>query len=32
LEKAQTIPNLTGVVIIIGDKLGAWGQVELTEI
>jgi hypothetical protein len=32
LEKAQTIPGLTGVVIIIGDKLGAWGDVELTEI
>jgi len=32
LEKAQTIAALTGVVIIIGDKLGAWGEVELTEI
>ena len=32
LEKAQTIPGLTGVVIIIGDKLGAWGDMELTEI
>jgi hypothetical protein len=32
LEKAQTIAGLTGVVIIIGDKLGAWGEVELTEI
>jgi len=32
LEKAQTIPGLTGVVIIIGDKLGAWGEVELAEI
>ncbi len=32
LEKAQTIPGLTGVVIIIGDKLGAWGNVELTEM
>jgi hypothetical protein len=32
LEKAKTIPGLTGVVIIIGDKLGAWGEVELIEI
>ena len=32
LEKAQTIPGLTGAVIIIGDKLGAWGDMELTEI
>ncbi len=32
LEKAQTIAGLTGVVIIIGDKLGAWGGVELTEM
>lgn len=32
LEKAQTIEGLTGVVIVLGDKLAAWGQVELTEI
>ncbi len=32
LEKAKTIAGLTGVVIIIGDKLGAWGEVELTKI
>ncbi len=32
LEKAQSIPGLSGVVIIIGDKLGAWGEVELIEI
>jgi len=32
LEKAQTIVGLTGVVIIIGDQLGVWGEVELTEI
>jgi len=32
LEKAQTITGLTGVIIIIGDKLGAWGGVELTEM
>ncbi len=32
LEKAKTIEGLTGVVIIIGDKLGAWGEVELIEI
>ncbi len=32
LEKAQTIPGLTGVVIIIGDKMGAWGEMELFPI
>ena len=32
LEKAQTITGLTGVVILIGDKLGAWGDMELTEM
>ena len=32
LEKAKTIPGLTGGVIIIGDKLGAWGDIELIEI
>lgn len=32
LEKAKTIPGLTGTVIIIGDRLGAWGEVELIEI
>jgi len=32
LEKAQSIPGLTGVVVIIGDKLGAWGDMELTEM
>jgi hypothetical protein len=32
LQKARTIEGLIGVVIIIGDKLGAWGGVELTEI
>ncbi len=32
LEKAQSIPGLTGAVIIIGEKLGAWGEMELIEI
>ena len=32
LEFAADIPGLTGVVIIIGEELGAWGQVELVEI
>jgi uncharacterized protein len=32
LAKAQTIAGLTGVVIILGDKLAAWGGVELIEI
>jgi ApbE superfamily uncharacterized protein (UPF0280 family) len=32
LEVAAAIPGLTGVVIIIGDDLGAWGKLELVEI
>jgi hypothetical protein len=32
LEKAKIIEGLTGVVIIIGEKLGAWGDVELTRM
>ena len=32
LEKAKSLTGLTGVVIILGDKLAAWGEVELTEI
>ncbi|MEN8134047.1 MAG: UPF0280 family protein [Thermodesulfobacteriota bacterium] len=32
LDVAATIPGLTGVVIVVGEELGAWGQVELVEI
>ena len=32
LAKAKTIQGLKGTVIIVGDKLGAWGEVELVEI
>ncbi len=32
LQRAQNIEGLTGVVIIIEDKLGAWGDIELIEI
>ena len=32
LEQAQAIPGLIGVVIIIQEKIGAWGDVELIEI
>lgn len=32
LALAAAIPGLTGVVIIIGDELGAWGDLELVEI
>jgi hypothetical protein len=32
LELAAKIPGLTGVVIVIDEELGAWGQVELVEI
>jgi ApbE superfamily uncharacterized protein (UPF0280 family) len=32
LEKAEAIAGLTGIVIICGEKLGAWGEVELIEM
>lgn len=32
LELAAKIPGLGGVVIVVGDELGAWGQVELVKI
>ncbi len=32
LETAQKIEGVIGVVLIIGEKLGAWGKVELLEM
>jgi len=32
LEKARAIEGICGAVIIVGEKLGAWGEVKLTEI
>jgi ApbE superfamily uncharacterized protein (UPF0280 family) len=32
LKLAAEIPGLTGVVIVIGEELGAWGQVELVGL
>ncbi len=32
LEKARQIEGVTGAVIIMGDKLAAWGEVQLTRI
>jgi ApbE superfamily uncharacterized protein (UPF0280 family) len=32
LVKAQEIAGLTGIVVICGEKLGAWGEVELIEM
>ena len=32
LKLAAKIPGLSGVVIVVGEELGAWGQVELVEI
>ncbi len=32
LETAQRIEGVTGVVLIIGEKMGAWGRVELLEL
>ena len=32
IELAQTIDGVTGVLIVIGDKLGIWGEVKLSEV
>lgn len=32
LEWAATIPGIFGAVVIVGEKLGAWGLVELTPV
>jgi ApbE superfamily uncharacterized protein (UPF0280 family) len=32
LEWAASVPGILGAVIIVGDKLGAWGLVELTPL
>ena len=32
LESGQGINGLTGIVIIVGDKLGAWGDVRLVKL
>jgi ApbE superfamily uncharacterized protein (UPF0280 family) len=32
LAKVRSIEGLTGAVIILGDRLAAWGQIQLTEI
>ena len=32
LEWAAQVPEILGAVVIVGDKLGAWGRVELTPL
>ncbi len=32
IEYARGIPGVEGIVVIIGDKLGAWGKVEFVKI
>ncbi len=32
LERAQTIKGLEGVVVIVGDKMGAWGKVKIVPL
>jgi len=32
LEFGKSIPGVTGLLIIIGDKLGAWGDLEIVPI
>ncbi|MBI2529230.1 MAG: UPF0280 family protein [Candidatus Rokubacteria bacterium] len=31
LARARAIPGILGVVVVVGSRLGAWGQVELVE-
>jgi len=32
LERGRTIPGVEGIVIIVGDTMGAWGEYELVKI
>ena len=32
LEWAGTVPEILGAVVIVGEKMGVWGQVELTPL
>lgn len=32
VKRAQSIPGVLGALIIIGDKMGMWGQIELTPM
>jgi len=32
LTAAQTIPDILGVLIIVGERLGAWGKIELVNL
>ena len=32
LSWAATLPDLLGAVVIVGEKLGAWGRVELVPL
>jgi len=32
LERGRTIPGVEGIVIIVGDAMGAWGEYELVKL
>lgn len=32
LELAQTIQGVEGVLVVVGDKMGAWGKLEITPL
>lgn len=32
LSVAQSIPGLRGAIVIVGDRIGTWGEIELVEI
>jgi uncharacterized protein len=32
LEEAKLFPEVSGALIVLGDKLGAWGDVDLTKV
>jgi ApbE superfamily uncharacterized protein (UPF0280 family) len=32
VEKGQRFPGVTGILIILGDQLGAWGDLDIVEV
>jgi hypothetical protein len=32
VQKAQKLPKLNGILIILGDKLGVWGEIQLVSL
>jgi ApbE superfamily uncharacterized protein (UPF0280 family) len=32
LKKAEAIPGLKGVIVLVGEKMGVWGDIELVKL